>query len=127
MHYPRGTFVYRMSGRDRQKSASYYTSESLTRCLVHYALKDLLHSRSADQILELTICEPAMRSAAFLNEAVNQMAEAYLEARQKELGQSLSVDEYCHEKQKVKTFIADNNVFGIDLTPVAVELAEVSL
>ena len=31
------------------------------------------------------------------------------------------------ELQKVKMFIADRNVFGIDLNPVAVELAEVSL
>jgi len=55
------------------------------------------------------------------------MAEAYLYRKQKELGQTLSVDEYSQEKQKVKTYIADNNVFGIDLNPVAVELAEVSL
>ncbi len=127
IHYPKGTFIYRMSGRDRQKSASYYTPESLTQCLVHYALKELLENKSADNILDLTICEPAMGSAAFLNEAVNQMAEAYLDRKQKELGQTLSVDEYSQEKQKVKTYIADNNVFSIDLNPVAVELAEVSL
>ena len=30
-----------------------------------------------------------MGSAAFLNEAVNQLAEAYLQAKQKELGQSI--------------------------------------
>ncbi|MGM0681444.1 MAG: N-6 DNA methylase [Thermodesulfobacteriota bacterium] len=127
VHYPKGTFIYRMSGRDRQKSASYYTPESLSRCLVHYALKELLKDRSADDILELTICEPAMGSAAFLNEAVGQMAEAYLERKQKEKDQILSVEDYSREKQKVKTYLADNNVFGIDLNPVAVELAEVSL
>ncbi|MDI6402587.1 hypothetical protein QLX67_11320, partial [Balneolaceae bacterium ANBcel3] len=37
-----GTFVYRMSGRDRQKSASYYTPESLTKLTVKYALKHIL-------------------------------------------------------------------------------------
>src|SRR5699024_5152831 len=31
------------------------------------------------------------------------------------------------ELQKVKMYLADNSVFGIDLNPVAVELAEVSL
>ena len=40
--YPRGTFIYRLAGRDRQKSASYYTPQVLTRCLVKYALKELL-------------------------------------------------------------------------------------
>jgi hypothetical protein len=127
VHYPKGTFIYRMSGRDRQKSASYYTPESLTQCLVKYSLKELLKDKSADEILDLTICEPAMGSAAFLNEAVNQMSEAYLERKQLEVDKQLSVEEQAQEKQKVKTFIADNNVFGIDLNPVAVELAEVSL
>ncbi|MCP4215419.1 MAG: class I SAM-dependent DNA methyltransferase, partial [bacterium] len=40
--YPRGAFIYRLAGRDRQKSASYYTPEVLTQCLVKYALKELL-------------------------------------------------------------------------------------
>ena len=30
-----------------------------------------------DDILKITVCEPAMGSAAFLNEAINQLAEAY--------------------------------------------------
>ncbi|HDZ24657.1 MAG TPA: class I SAM-dependent DNA methyltransferase, partial [Desulfobacteraceae bacterium] len=125
--YPKGTFIYRLAGRDREKSASYYTPEALTRCLVKYALKELLKHKSADDILQLTICEPAMGSAAFLNEAVNQLAEAYLDRKQKETGQAISHDDYSREKQKVKMYIADNNVFGVDLNPVAVELAEVSL
>ncbi|RLA93059.1 MAG: hypothetical protein DRG83_21555, partial [Deltaproteobacteria bacterium] len=125
--YPKGTFIYRLAGRDRQKSASYYTPEVLTRCLVKYALKELLQDKTADEILKLTICEPAMGSAAFLNEAVNQLAEAYLDRKQKETGQTISHDNYKREKQKVKMYLADNNVFGVDLNPVAVELAEVSL
>ena len=42
-------------------------------------------------------------------------------------GRTIPHDEYTAEKQRVKMFIADNNVFGVDLNPVAVELAEVSL
>jgi len=125
--YPRGTFIYRLAGRDREKSASYYTPEVLTRCLVKYALKELLKDRTADEILKLTVCEPAMGSAAFLNEAVNQLAEAYLQRKQRETGRIIPHDRYGVEKQKVKMVLADNNVFGVDLNPVAVELAEVSL
>jgi hypothetical protein len=132
--YPPGTFIYRLAGRDRQTSASYYTPEVLTRCLVKYALKELLEDEktgrlklTADQILDLTICEPAMGSAAFLNEAVNQLAEAYLQAKQSERGERIPHDRYAFEKQRVKMYIADNNVYGVDLNPVAVELAEVSL
>jgi len=125
--YPKGRFIYRLAGRAREKSASYYTSEILTRCLVEHALREILPGKSADDILRLTLCEPAMGSAAFLNEAVSQLAEAYLQAKQKELGQSIPHDDYAAEKQRVKMYIADTNVFGVDLNPVAVELAEVSL
>ncbi len=125
--YPKGRFIYRLAGRDREKSASYYTPESLTQCLVKYALKELLPGKSAAEILQLKVCEPAMGSAAFLNEVVNQLAQAYLERRQQETGQSIAHDSFQQELQKVKMRLADQNVFGVDLNPVAVELAEVSL
>lgn len=125
--HPKGEFIYRLAGREREKSASYYTPESLTQCLVKYALKELLKDKTADEILNLTVCEPAMGSAAFLNEAINQLAEAYIDRKQAELGDTISHETRMDELQKVKMYIADNNVYGIDLNPVAVELAEVSL
>ena len=125
--YEKGTFIYRLAGREREKSASYYTPEVLTKCLVKYALKELLEGKTADEILKLTICEPAMGSAAFLNEAINQLAEAYISRKEKEIGEIISYEKRFNELQKVKMFIADRNVYGIDLNPVAVELAEVSL
>ncbi|MCC8046588.1 MAG: class I SAM-dependent DNA methyltransferase [Clostridiales bacterium] len=125
--YPRGTFIYRLAGREREKSASYYTPEVLTKCLVKHALKELLEGKTADEILELTVCEPAMGSAAFLNEAINQLAEAYLSKKEQETGVTVSYEKRFQELQKIKMYIADRNVYGIDLNPVAVELAEVSL
>lgn len=134
--YPKGTFIYRMAGRDREKSASYYTPEVLTRSLVKYALKELYTQQldplpddkaRAERILSLKVCEPAMGSAAFLNEAINQLAEKYLELMQSALGERIPQSDYLVELQKVKMYLADNCVFGIDLNPVAVELAEVSL
>jgi len=79
----KGTFVYRLSGRDRQKSASYYTPEVLTRCTVKYTLKPILEKldkgeMKASELLELKLLEPAMGAAAFQNEMINQLAEAYV-------------------------------------------------
>ncbi|WP_336148413.1 Eco57I restriction-modification methylase domain-containing protein [Acinetobacter ursingii] len=129
--HPKGKFIYRLAGRDRQKSASYYTPEVLTKSLVKYTLREKLGADlekvSADDILKLTVCEPAMGSAAFLNEAVNQLAEAYLVKKQSELNQRIEMKDYHHELQTVKMHIADHNVFGVDLNSIAVELAEVSL
>jgi hypothetical protein len=126
--HAKGRFIYRLAGREREKSASYYTPEVLTRCLVKYALKELLtDSTTADDILRITICEPAMGSAAFLNESINQLAEEYLQRKQHELGTTIAHADYADERQRVKMYIADTNVFGVDLNPTAVQLAEVSL
>jgi len=125
--YENGTFIYRLAGREREKSASYYTPEVLTKCLTKYALKELLEGKTADEVLHLTVCEPAMGSAAFLNEAISQLAEAYLDKKQKELGETISYENRYQELQRVKMYIADRNVYGIDLNSVAVELAQVSL
>lgn len=135
--YPKGTFIYRMAGSERENSASYYTPESLTKCLVKYALqvleeqqlKDLPDDKAkAERILAWRICEPAMGSAAFINEAVNQTAALYMRYAMKVPGaRVLTQSEYANELQKVKMYISDKNIYGVDLNPVAVELAEVSI
>ncbi|WP_038378469.1 hypothetical protein [Bradyrhizobium elkanii] len=126
--YRRGTFIYRLAGRNRENSASYYTPEPLARMLVKYALKDLLAGRKkAADILKLKVLEPAMGSAAFLVEVVNQLADKYLELKQAELGRRIPHEERSDAERKVRAYIADRNVFGVDLNPIAVELGQISL
>ena len=129
--YEKGQFVYRLSGRDRQRSASFYTPEVLTRFTVQQALAELLdqdgHTTSAEEILHLTVCEPALGSGAFAIEAVRQLAEQYLSRRERELGRRVDPEERPRELAKVKAFIALHQVYGVDLNATAVELAEVSL
>ena len=135
---PKGTFVYRLNGRDRQKSASYYTPEVLTRSTVKYTLKSIIddvrdNKRKATELLELKILEPAMGAAAFQNEVINQLAEAYLQQQQRQQREAgltnwrISPDQYRNELQKVKAYIATHNVYGVDLNPTAVELGKLSL
>jgi hypothetical protein len=82
---------------------------------------------SAEAILRLTICEPALGSGAFAIEAVRQLAEHYLERRQKEVGERIDPDDYTRELQRVKAYIALHQTYGVDLNATAVELAEISL
>ncbi len=135
---PKGTFVYRLNGRDRQKSASYYTPEVLTRSTVKYTLKSIIdevaaRKRKATELLELKILEPAMGAAAFQNEVINQLAEAYLTYQQKQQREKglrnwrIQPDHYRDELQKVKAYIATHNVYGVDLNPTAIELGKLSL
>ncbi|MFD5235110.1 class I SAM-dependent DNA methyltransferase [Streptomyces tendae] len=131
VRYAPGAFVYRLSGRDRQTSASYYTPESLTRVTVQLALQHRLDQddtvTEARELLEWKICEPALGSGAFLNEAINQVAAEYLRRRQDELGVAIDTEKYAVELQKAKAYIALHNSYGVDLNNTAVELAEVSL
>ena len=126
--HKRGTFVFRLSGRERQQSASYYTPEVLTRFTVGQALEELITDEmSARTILDLTVCEPALGSGAFAIEAVRQLADTYLRRRQSELGVKIPPEDYPAELQKVKSYIALHQVHGVDLNATAVELAEISL
>jgi hypothetical protein len=127
----RGTFVYRLSGRERQRSASYYSPEVLTRFVIGQAIAELLdrdgQTTAARDILDLTICEPALGSGAFAIEAVQQLAEQYLLRRQAELDERIDPDQYPAELQRVKAYIALHQVYGVDLNATAVEFAEISL
>ena len=126
--HERGSFVFRLAGRERQQSASYYTPEVLTRFVVSQALAELLtEETTADRILELSVCEPALGSGAFAIEAVRQLAEEYLKRKQTELETQIPADQFPLELQKVKAQIALHQVHGVDLNATAVELAEVSL
>lgn len=129
--HEQGSFVFRLAGRERQQSASYYTPEVLTRFTVGQALEELLdqdgQQYTAAEILEMTVCEPALGSGAFAIEAVRQLGEQYLRQRQAELGVRIDPDEYPRRLQEVKAYIALHNVYGVDLNATAVELAEISL
>ncbi|MCR6487332.1 class I SAM-dependent DNA methyltransferase [Amycolatopsis sp. OK19-0408] len=128
--HPEGSFVFRLAGRERQQSASYYTPEVLTRFTVGQALEELLDqdgTTSAADILTLTVCEPALGSGAFAIEAVRQLADQYLKRKQTELSIRIDPDEYPRRLQEVKAYLALHNVYGVDLNSTAVELAEISL
>jgi hypothetical protein len=136
----KGSFVYRLNGRDRKKTASYYTPEVLTQTTVKYTLKGILDKlkerqangeECADEILQLKILEPAMGAAAFQNEVINQLSVAYMELKENEVvkkgGKRIVPGEYKNEIQKVKAYIASHNVYGVDLNPTAIELGKLSL
>lgn len=129
--HAQGTFVFRLAGRERQQSASYYTPEVLTKFVVSQALAELLDQNgqrtAPEQILTLTICEPALGSGAFAIEAVRQLAAEYLKRAQEDRGQVIDADRYQVELQKVKAYLALRQVYGVDLNATAVELAEISL
>ena len=131
VRYRPGAFVYRLAGRDRQTSASYYTPHSLTSVTVQLALEQRIKEEgrpvTAAQVLRWRVCEPALGSGAFLNEAIDQVAALYLRLREEETGDRLEPDQRALALQKIKAYIALHNCYGVDLNETAVELAEVSI
>ena len=130
--HPRGKFIYRLNGRDRKKSASFYTPEVLTKSTVKYTLKPIVGKLErgeikASDLLQMKILEPAMGAAAFQNEVINQLAVLYLQFRKQEVGETIDPLQYSNELQKVKAFIATSNVYGVDLNATAIELGKLSL
>ncbi|MFP4440914.1 MAG: Eco57I restriction-modification methylase domain-containing protein, partial [Chloroflexaceae bacterium] len=131
----RGAFVLRLWGGRRKGSGSYYTPQEITAFLVQEALSPLAEpivagcadgSRTPDDLLTLNICDPAMGSGAFLIQACRYLAEAYGRARiaagADEDGR-MSQAEFARYKRRV----AETCLYGVDLNPMAVELAKVSL
>ncbi len=113
--HKRGTFVFRLSGRERQQSASYYTPEVLTKFTVSQALEELLdqdgHTTTAAEILRLSVCEPALGSGAFAIEAVRQVADQYLRRREHEVGEKVDPEVRPQVLQRIKAWSAASGLW----------------
>ncbi|MDT0294091.1 Eco57I restriction-modification methylase domain-containing protein [Mesonia ostreae] len=76
-----------------------------------------------DWLLQLTICDPACGSGAFLNEALN-----YLIAEHRYIDElSAKYNKDALMLSDVEKGILENNLFGVDLNEESVEIAKLSL
>lgn len=74
-------------------------------------------------LLELTICDPACGSGAFLNQALDFLIEEHRyvdELQAKLFGDALVLSD-------IENSILENNLFGVDLNDESVEIAKLSL
>ena len=120
-------------GSERRSSGTNYTPRSMTKPIVRKTLKPLLQrlgeKPSADQVLELKICDPAMGSGAFLVESCRQLADEVVAAwgRTNDVeniaAQSPEGDVVAHARR----LVAQRCLYGVDKNPMAVPLAKLSL
>lgn len=74
-------------------------------------------------LLEITICDPACGSGAFLNEALNFLLteHAYIDELESKLfGSALAIP-------NVQNHILENNLYGVDINSESVDIAKLSL
>ena len=154
--YPAGAFIV-TTGSDRRETGTHYTPKSLTEAIVKETLSPISYVGPAEgtpreqwvlkspaELLDLKICDPAMGSGAFLVQACRWLAERLVEAwsQAEASGKAVSVDgevlETANDKESLpchtevrtviaRRLIAERCLYGVDLNPLAVELAKLSI
>ncbi|MEO3847795.1 DNA methyltransferase [Streptomyces sp. B8F3] len=126
-----GSYVLKkLDGNDRKTSGSYYTPSPLIDCLLDSALDPVIERavRSGTTkeerkaaLLALTVCDPACGSGHFLVAAARRIARrlAEVETDDPEPG--------AEDVRSALREVISRCVYGVDLNPLAVELAKVSL
>lgn len=154
--YPAGAFIV-TTGSDRRETGTHYTPKSLTEAIVAETLTPVAYVGPAEgtprdqwvlkspvELLNLKICDPAMGSGAFLVQACRWLSDRLVEswAQVEASGKAVSVDgevldggaakEPLPRDSEARTviarcLIAERCLYGVDLNPLAVELAKLSI
>lgn len=154
--YPTGAFIV-ATGSDRRETGTHYTPKSLTEAIVTATLTPIVYVGPAEgkprehwllkspaELLDLKICDPAMGSGAFLVQACRWLADRLVEAwaQAEATGRAVSVDGEVLNAPNTKEplprdtearsviarrLIAERCLYGVDLNPLAVELAKLSI
>jgi hypothetical protein len=115
-----------LAGNERKTSGSYYTPSSLIDLVLDEALDPLLDERERDKdpeqaLLSMTVCDPACGSGHFLVAAARRIATRLAAVRTGEQ------DPTPTDVQAALHDVVARCIYGVDLNPMAAELAKVSL
>ena len=110
----------------RKATGTFYTPQPIADYLVRRTLGPLVRDATPDRILQLRIVDPAMGSGAFLVAACRYLASAYEHALV-EAGGCLASDIGDAERVTIRRTIGERCLYGVDLNPMAVQLARLSL
>ena len=110
----------------RKPTGTFYTPRAMTQYLVRRTLAPLARGKTPDAILSLRILDPAMGSGAFLVAACRYLADAYEEALIAQ-GTLSRADVTPRERASFRRVVAQRCLYGVDVNPVAVQLARLSL
>ncbi|NPD06526.1 N-6 DNA methylase [Nocardioides sp. zg-1308] len=119
-----------LAGNDRKTSGSYYTPSELVELVLDTALDPVLDDvekrtrtpeERAEALVELKVCDPAVGSAHFLVAAARRIALRLAVARTGELDPTpTDYSDALHD-------VVGSCLYGVDINPMAADLAKVSL
>ena len=153
--YHEGSFFV-TTGADRRATGTHYTPKALTEMIVKETLEPVVYDgpakgtpraewklKTPSELMDLKVCDPAMGSGAFLVQACRYLGDRLVEAwaaAEKE-GKAIASDgrvtdfpsndpisavqedRLCIARQ----LVAEKCLYGVDINPLAVELAKLSL
>lgn len=131
-HYDPEQLTYTLDvlpGNERKESGSYYTPTSLVECLLDSALDPLLDEACARPsseervaaLLDITVCDPACGSGHFLVAAARRIAKRIAAEETDEPEPPVTVIRAALRR------VTSRCIYGVDLNPMAAELARVAL
>lgn len=154
--HPKGAFVV-VLGTDRRETGTHYTPKSLTERIVEETLTPLVYDgpgkgapraewklKSPGKLLELKVCDPAMGSGAFLVQVCRFLGARLVEswAIDEAAGRIVDLTGKTHDPstgtealplgdevraENARRIVAERCLYGVDVNPIAVELAKLSL
>jgi hypothetical protein len=147
----RGSFAIVM-GADRRESGTHYTPKHVAQSVVQNTLSPLVYDlscaeasrtvgpvRSSAELLRLKLCDPAMGSGTFLVQACRFLGDRVAEAWRREANEmpsrkpelaSMNDPGFADADEQVlfaRQLVAERCLYGVDMNPLAVELAKLSL
>lgn len=156
--HAKGAFVVAL-GTDRRDSGTHYTPKNLTESIVKETLEPIAYRgpaegkkrddwelKSAEELLDLKICDPAMGSGAFLVQACRWLSDRLVDAWKEAEADGKRVDgngrvvedadteDFDPLSQDVEErtifayrLVVERCLYGVDKNPLAVELTKLSL
>jgi hypothetical protein len=120
-----GSLKLARTSHERKATGTFYTPRAMTDFLVRRALHPLVAGKSAAEILQLRVLDPAMGSGAFLVSACRFLGDAASRALAAEgVG---SHDDSPQQRTAMRRRVAERCLYGVDRNPMAVQLARLSL
>ncbi|WP_157254986.1 Eco57I restriction-modification methylase domain-containing protein [Nonomuraea typhae] len=120
---PKFALLDKVAGNDRKTTGSYYTPSSLIESLLDTTLDPVIdrYVSTGEDLLKITVCDPACGSGHFLVAAARRIAKRLAALR---TGEDEPVPKAVRESMRE---VVARCVYGVDVNPLAAELAKVSL
>jgi len=114
----------------RKEQGIYYTPSYIVDYIVRNTVGEYIKTHTSEEIRKVRILDPACGSGSFLMRAYKELENYWtkeLKLKEGDLRQTKWDIENFEQFYSIKTEILKNNIFGVDLDPKAVEIAQLNL